>query len=93
MKYIKGRKVMKIIIYKNEEKVYLKIDENEKEFNFDALNELIEKLINNPIDEEDIEFEGEELVNYKQLIIELNKEVNTKEFLDAVEKAKKFGAQ
>ncbi|HHU24286.1 MAG TPA: hypothetical protein GXZ57_04255 [Acholeplasmataceae bacterium] len=84
---------MKIIIYKNEEKVYLKIDENEKEFNFDALNELIEKLINNPIDEEDIEFEGEELVNYKQLIIELNKEVNTKEFLDAVEKAKKFGAQ
>lgn len=84
---------MKIIIYKNEEKVYLKIDENEKEFNFDALNELIEKLINNPIDEEDIEFEGEELVNYKQLIIELNKEVNTKEFLDAVEEAKKFGAQ
>ena len=79
---------MKISVVEKNEKVYLIIDGNRSELNFDKLDSLIEEFISL---NEKPEIECDSLLNnYKTLIEEIYSETKSEDFLKAVEEAKKF---
>ena len=79
---------MKISVIEKNEKVYLIIDGNRSELNFDKLDSLIEEFISL---NEKPEIECDSLLNnYKTLIEEIYSETKSEDFLKAVEEAKKY---
>ncbi len=79
---------MKISVVEKNEKVYLIIDGNRSELNFDKLDSLIEEFISL---NEKPEIECDSLLNnYKTLIEEIYSETKSEDFLKAVEEAKKY---
>lgn len=79
---------MKISMVEKNEKVYLIIDGNRSELNFDKLDSLIEEFISL---NEKPEIECDSLLNnYKTLIEEIYSETKSEDFLKAVEEAKKY---
>lgn len=79
---------MKISVVEKNEKVYLIIDGNRNELNFDKLDSLIEEFISL---NEKPEIECDSLLNnYKTLIEEIYSETKSEDFLKAVEEAKKY---
>ena len=88
MKFIKEKQIMKISVVEKNEKVYLIIDGNRSELNFDKLDSLIEEFISL---NEKPEIECDSLLNnYKTLIEEIYSETKSEDFLKAVEEAKKY---
>ena len=79
---------MKINLVEENEKVYLIIDGEKSELNFDKLDSLIEEFITLT---EKPEIECDSLLNnYKTLIEEIYSETKSEDFLKAVEEAKKY---
>ena len=79
---------MKINIFEENEKVFITIDENKSELNFDKLDSLIEEFISL---EEKPEIECDDsLKDYRALIEEIYNETKSDDFLKAVEEAKKY---
>ena len=77
---------MKIKIYNNNEKIMINFNGKDEEISFNILDALIEEFIK--IDTtKDIEYECDErdelLKNYKNLIVELSKEVAKDDFKNA----------
>ena len=77
---------MKIKIYNNNEKIMINFNGKDEEISFNILDALIEEFIK--IDTtKDIEYECDEsdelLKNYKNLIVELSKEVEKDDFKNA----------
>ena len=77
---------MKIKIYNNNEKIMINFNGKDEEISFNILDALIEEFIK--IDTtKDIEYEYDEsdelLKNYKNLIVELSKEVEKDDFKNA----------
>ena len=86
MKFIEERKIMKIDITRNDGVIKLKVDEETRTFDFDALDCLIEKIVTTS---ENINVTAEDgLDNYKVLINELVKEVRNDEFKQALAEVK-----
>lgn len=79
---------MKINIFEENEKVFLTINGNKSELDFDKLDSLIEEFI---LLEEKPKIECDStLDNYKTLIEEIYNETKSEDFLKAVEEAKKY---
>ena len=79
---------MKINLVEENEKVYLIIDGEKNELNFDKLDSLIEEFIT-LTEKPEIECDTT-LNNYKTLIEEIYNETKTEDFLKAIEEAKKY---
>lgn len=79
---------MLIKIFEENELIFLEVDGNRKEFDFSTLDSLIDVFLEKK-DELEIDC-NEELKNYKTLIEEIYKEVNTEDFMKAVEEANKY---
>ena len=77
---------MKINLVEENEKVYLIIDGDKSELNFDKLDSLIEEFIT-LTEKPEIECDTS-LNNYKNLIEEIYNEAKTEDFLKAIEEAK-----
>lgn len=74
---------MQIKIYKNNEKIKIKIDSDEKDFVFDTIDELIDKFV--IIDKTDFNLECEDqlLYNYRDLIQNIFDESKKADFINA----------
>ena len=82
---------MKINLVEENEKVYLIIDGEKSELNFDKLDSLIEEFIT-LTEKPEIECDTS-LNNYKNLIEEIYNEAKTEDFLKAIEEAKKYNVK
>ena len=82
---------MKINLVEENEKVYLIIDGEKSELNFDKLDSLIEQFIT-LTEKPEIECDTS-LNNYKNLIEEIYNEAKTEDFLKAIEEAKKYNVK
>ena len=82
---------MKINLVEENEKVYLIIDGEKSELNFDKLHSLIEEFIT-LTEKPEIECDTS-LNNYKNLIEEIYNEAKTEDFLKAIEEAKKYNVK
>jgi len=82
---------MKINLVEENEKVYLIIDGEKSELNFDKLDSLIEEFIT-LTEKPEIECDTS-LNNYKNLIEEIYNEEKTEDFLKAIEEAKKYNVK
>ena len=91
MKFIKEKQIMKINLVEENEKIYLIIDGEKSELNFDKLDSLIEEFIT-LIEKPEIECDTS-LNNYKNLIEEIYNEAKTEDFLKAIEEAKKYNVK
>lgn len=91
MKFIKEKQIMKINLVEENEKVYLIIDGEKSELNFDKLDSLIEEFIT-LTEKPEIECDTS-LNNYKNLIEEIYNEAKTEDFLKAIEEAKKYNVK
>ena len=74
---------MQIKIYKNNEKIKIKIDSDEKDFVFDTIDELIDKFV--IIDKTDFNLECEDqlLYTYRDLIQNIFDESKKADFINA----------
>jgi len=77
---------MNIKIYKNDEKVYFKIDEEELEFNHENINVFIDKIISNNYEEIVYEEIEDDLANYKELLQGIYREINDEDFKESLRK-------
>lgn len=82
---------MKINLVEENEKVYLIIDGEKSELNFDKLDSLIEEFIT-LTEKPEIECDTS-LNNYKNLIEEIYNEAKTEDFLKTIEEAKKYNVK
>lgn len=82
---------MKINLVEENEKVYLIINGEKSELNFDKLDSLIEEFIT-LTEKPEIECDTS-LNNYKNLIEEIYNEAKTEDFLKAIEEAKKYNVK
>ena len=82
---------MKINLVEENEKVYLIIDGEKSELNFDKLDSLIEEFIT-LTEKPEIECDTS-LNNYKNLIEEIYNEAKTEDFLKAIEEEKKYNVK
>lgn len=79
---------MLIKVLKELEEIYLEIDGERKKFEFNTLDEIIEKFVNIN-DELEIECD-EDLLNYKNLLKNLKDEVRSEEFTKALTEITKY---
>ena len=74
---------MQIKVVKQEEKVYLNIDGELKEFKFDTIDGLIDNFVELEKDDFKLEVEDESLNNYKSLIQNVFDESKNTDFINA----------
>lgn len=74
---------MQIKIYKNNEKIKIKIDSDEKDFVFDTIDELIDKFVNIDKTDFNLECEDQSLYNYRDLIQNIFDESKKADFINA----------
>lgn len=74
--------MINIRLKKKEGKVLFVYDNQEKEFSFESIDWLIEKIV--CLDDKDLDVsldeQDESLKNYKQLLEKINEEINTSDF-------------
>lgn len=91
MKYIEEKNIMLIKIFNDNDVTKMNIDEEISVFDFEALDNLIEKIVSSSADI--IVNADEGLENYKTLIEELIKEIKSEDFQKALQEVNKYKSE
>lgn len=91
MKYIEEKNIMLIKIFNDNDATKMNIDEEISVFDFEALDNLIEKIVSSSADI--IVNADEGLENYKTLIEELIKEIKSEDFQKALQEVNKYKSE
>ena len=91
MKYIEEKNIMLIKIFNDNDVTKMNIDEEISVFDFEALDNLIEKIVSSSTDI--IVNADEGLENYKTLIEELIKEIKSEDFQKALQEVNKYKSE
>ena len=91
MKYIEEKNIMLIKIFNDNDVTKMNIDEEISVFDFEALDNLIEKIVSSSADI--IVNADEGLENYKTLIEELIKEIKGEDFQKALQEVNKYKSE
>lgn len=91
MKYIEEKNIMLIKIFNDNDVTKMNVDEEISFFDFEALDNLIEKIVSSSADI--IVNADEGLENYKTLIEELIKEIKGEDFQKALQEVNKYNSE
>lgn len=91
MKYIEEKNIMLIKIFNDNDVTKMKVDEEISVFDFEALDNLIEKIVSCSSDI--IVNADAGLENYKTLIDELIKEIRGEDFQKALQEVNKYKSE
>lgn len=91
MKYIEEKNIMLIKIFNDNDVTKMNIDEEISVFDFEALDNLIEKIVSSSANI--IVNADEGLENYKTLIEELIKDIKSEDFQKALQEVNKYKSE